>query len=178
MLLLSIIKVMTKTRKKSPRSFFKIKQKLVLIPPKKFLGRKLLGVFCLTLGSLILSSSAIYFYLIPALFPKQPKVTQIVESKPQFSPERIIIPAVNLNLSIRGGNFTGKIPPVAAKVQNGNEIFVLGGGEYRIYLTVGVETRTSTASNVLVINGKSLQLVLPILARPTKDLLIRAEQVE
>ncbi|MCL5090868.1 MAG: hypothetical protein M1514_02545 [Patescibacteria group bacterium] len=53
------------TKKHEKRTFLRAKEKTVVVNPKKFLGRKILGVIFIIIGSLLLIFSFVYFYFLP-----------------------------------------------------------------------------------------------------------------
>lgn len=160
---------MPRPRKK--RTFFKIKEKLVFVTPKKFFGKKILGIICLISGSLILTFSLVYFYLIPKLLPRfvppQKEIVEVKEAPEPFSAQRVLIPEAGIDLRIEGGSIKGEAPPKIERIE-GKEVLVLGKSSYRIYKVVLGQTQAGKASPTLVIQDGQLRLVLPLSTqRPT-----------
>jgi len=88
-----------KRKRKKAFVITKIKPKLVEVRPKKFFGRKILGVVFLVLGSAILTSCLFYFFLIPTFFssPIQPEAEKVYKIQ---LPIKILIPSQGIDLSI------------------------------------------------------------------------------
>lgn len=96
-------------KRKKSKAFVitKIKEKLVYVSPKKFMGKKISGAILLVLGSVIVTACLFNFYILPALFPKAncPEVAP-PEIKPNF-PKRILISRLNLDLSVEEAKIVG-----------------------------------------------------------------------
>lgn len=165
-------------KKKPRRSFFKIKEKLVLIPPKKFFGRKFLGVVCLVLGSLLLTGSVLFFYVIPVFFPAKTKIVQIEKEKPSFLPQRILIPKQNLDLLVENGEVVFSQPLKVPEFKNGEEIIVLSQNEFQDFRITESKIDNSLGDSVLTISGSNLRLVLQIQIKPPKLITIEAGKIE
>lgn len=91
---------MRRTRKKA-FVITKFKPKLVIVPPKNFLGKRIIGVLFLILGSSILTGSFFYFFLIPSFphfFRSGCSIGEV--QKETDSPQRLVIPALNLDLAV------------------------------------------------------------------------------
>lgn len=168
-------------RRKRKKTFFKIKERLVFVAPKKFFGRKVLGVIFLVSGSLILAASLVYFYLIPYLlprfFPPKKEIIEIKEIPEPFSAQRVLIPTIGLDLKIKEGNIEGKMPSKAEKLE-GAEILVLGKSSYRIYRVVDGNAKMGLVSPTLVVENGKLKLILPVSTKQPSFMSIEAEQVE
>lgn len=162
-------------KRKRSKTFFKIKEKLVLIPPKKFFGRKVIGVICLALGSLVLAFFSIYNYLIPRFLPNQLKDVKVEEKFPQFMPERIIILGTGVDLKVTEGLVEGGILPSANKFKKGEEVILLSGSNYRTYKITVIESRVSSASGTLSLGDYGLRLILPVIVKPAKITVLDAE---
>jgi len=88
---------MRRTRKKA-FVVTKFKPKLVIVPPKKFLGKRIIGVLFLVLGSAILTGSFFYFFLIPNYFKPDRSVKEV--KKETDFPRRLVIPVLSLDLPV------------------------------------------------------------------------------
>jgi len=166
----------SKKRAKSPKIFFKIKEKLILVPPKKFIGRRLIGIFCLGLGSLILAFSTIYYFILPNFFPKTVPVIPAVEEKKEFVPKRLVIPSAGMDLLIKNNSYEGNISVLASKIALGEEIYLLGGGDYKIFKVTNLETTTATISSVFLLQDENLRIVLPLPGKQAKNLIINLQE--
>jgi len=94
----------SKMRKKRKKAFVitKVKPKIIFVPSQKFWGKKIIGVIFLVLGSVILTSSLFYFFLIPYLFV--PRECQTVPLNViHQSPQKIYFPSLNLELPVIEG---------------------------------------------------------------------------
>jgi len=121
-----------KRRRKKAFVVTKVKQKLVFVPPKKFWGKKIIGVIFLILGSAILTACLFYFLIIPLFFQKEcPKVSLPKEA--EQTPQRIFIPRLNLELSVEEAKLADGqwvladasvcfLPGTASFVESGNLI--------------------------------------------------------
>lgn len=162
-------------RKKEKQTFFKIKEKLVFVPPKKFFKRKLLGIICLFCGALIIAVSLAYFYVIPMFFPSsKSSTTEIVKKIPDFVPERILVPYLGLDFSVEENIVKTKLPLKNFVVERGEEILVLSRDSYRRYQVILVTTQESLSSSTLNVDDQQLQLILQTKVKPPKTLIIRA----
>jgi hypothetical protein len=96
-------------RKKKNKAFVitKVKEKLIFVPPKKFLGKKISGAILLVLGSMIVTACLFNFYILPVLFSKAscPRVVP-PEVKPSF-PKRILIDRLNLDFPVEEAKIVG-----------------------------------------------------------------------
>lgn len=118
---------MKRTRKKA-FVITKIKPKLVFIKPKKFLGKKIVGAIFLILGSVILTSSFFYFFLIPTFF-KNECLQPSGSRKGIEKPERIFIPSLNLDLPVVEGSMVDNqwsLPEGSIASLPGNSFFEEG----------------------------------------------------
>lgn len=88
-----------KRKRKKAFVITKIKPKLVEVRPKKFFGKKILGVIFLVLGSVILTSWLFYFFLIPTFF-SSPAQTPAEKVYPVQLPVKMLIPSLGIDLSI------------------------------------------------------------------------------
>ncbi len=165
-------------RKKEKKTFFRIKEKLVLVPSKKLLGRKFLGIICLICGSLIIAGSVIYFYLVPNFFSEKAKTIEVKEIKPPFLPNRILVPGLTLDFPVNNGKVEIQPPLKLGEFKKGEEIIVLSESEYRGFRVTQSKIENGSAEPVLIISGLSLKLVLPVKMTPPKILTIEAELVE
>ncbi len=163
-------------KKKEKKTFFKIKERLVLLPPKNFFGRKVIGIFCLIFGSLTITISFLYFYLIPNFFSPRDKPA-IKEEKLEFAPERILIPFLGLDFSVEGNLIDAKPPLKNFEVEKGEEIVVLGKGIYKDFLVKQVLVQESSSSSKLELLDNNLKLILQTRVKPPKTLIIEAELV-
>ena len=161
-------------RGKSKKAFVKIKEKLVFIPPKKFLGRRVLGVILLIVGSLVLTFSLFYFYLAPIFFPPKTKIVKVKEESPPFVPERVLIPALNLSYWPKEGTVEGKVTLALAQGAKGEEILLLGEKEYLRYEIVSVEAASATAAAGLNWEEGRLKLILLSQTKPAKNIILEA----
>jgi len=162
-------------RKKEKQTFFKIKEKLVFVPPKKFFKRKLMGIVCLFCGSLIIAVSLAYFYVIPRFFPTTRSSTiEIIEKETAFVPERILFPYLGLDFSVEEDIVKTEPPLKNFVVERGEEIFVLSGDSYKSFQVILVTTENSSSSSTLKIDDQGLQLILQTKVKPPKTLIIRA----
>lgn len=167
--------------KRNKKSFFKIKEKLVIIAPKKFVGRKLIGVICLFLGSLILASSTIYFFIIPKYFssqPNQPETEKIIEQKIPFVPNKILIPHINFSSPVINGEIIIKIPAPIVKTEKGEEIYLFNQGKYQMYLVINSQIMDGNISNKITMDNRLIELFFQLPDKKAKYLIINAEQVE
>jgi hypothetical protein len=165
-------------RGKSKKAFLKIKEKLVFLPSKKFLGRRVLGVVLLVAGSLILTFSLVYFYLVPVFFPPKTKVVTVKEKKPAFLAKRVLIPAFDLSLPVKDGLIEGSASLNIVKSAKGKEIFLLGEREYQVYRVIEAEVVPATAEAGLGWEEGQLRLILVSQTKPLKNIIIKAEAVE
>lgn len=159
-------------RKREKKTFLKIKEKLVFVTPKRFFGRKVVGIIFLIGGTLLLALSLIYFFLIPRLFPDRPKIEQVLENKNTFLPRRVLIPSVNLNFLVYEGIVAESDFSEFTKVKKGDEILILGKETYKIYRLTNIETKIGSASSSLILNERSMKLVLLREVKPSKNLII------
>lgn len=162
-------------RKKSKKTFFKIKEKLILVPTKKFVGKRFLGIICLVCGSLILTISLVYFYLIPNFFSAKTKVVEIKEEKTPFVPERILFPYLGLDFPVKNDVLETKLPLKNFAVEKGAEILVLSQDSYKDFQVTLVTTQNSSSSSTLKLIDQGLKLVLQTKIKPPKTLIIEAE---
>ena len=88
-----------KRRRKKAFVITKVKPKLVFVPPKKFWGKKIVGAIFLILGSAILTACLFSFLIIPVFFQKECPRVSLPEETEQ-TPQRILIPRLNLDLPI------------------------------------------------------------------------------
>ncbi len=161
-------------RQKGKRTFLKIKEKLVFIPPKQLRGRKFLGVLCLVAGSLILAITASYFYILPRFFPAKTKVVAIKAEKEPFIARRVLILNRNLDFTADGDKVEGEIPLAVTKISSGDEILVLSQNAYRSYRVVKVIDQPGLATAKLSLIG-NLTLILPLKTKPVRNIIIEAE---
>ena len=166
-------------RKKEKKTFFKIKEKLVFVPSKKFFGRKLAGIICLVCGSLILTVSLVYFYVIPKFFSAA-KVNQIEirEEQSTFVPKRILLPYLGLDFPVENNVVETKLPLKNFVVEKGAEILVLSQDSYKDFQVTLVTTQDSSSSSTLRFDGQGLKLFLQTKIEPPKTLIIEAEQLK
>lgn len=164
-----------KKGRKNKKTFFKIKERLVLIPPKKFFGRKLLGIFCLFLGSVVLVGSAVYFYLMPAITNSRVERIEVFKQVP-FFPERLIIPAVGLDLAIVNNIIANEIS-ASVKIKKNSEIIILGEKEYKCFLVTSVESRAGVVTDNFLLDkdGESLEISFKLKTKPPRLLIVGAE---
>lgn len=165
-------------RKKEKKTFFRIKEKLVLVPTKKLLGRKFLGIICLVCGTLIVAGSAIYFYLVPNLFSNKTKSVEVREEKPLFLPKRILVPGLTLDFPVNNGKVEIRPPLKLGEFKKGEEIIVLSESEYRGFRVTQSKIGDGSAEPILIISGLKLKLILPMKITPPKILTIEAEHIE
>lgn len=166
-------------KQKKHRSFFKIKEKLVFVPsPKNFLGLKIAGAFLVFLGLVVLLLAVCYWYFSPKFF--QDKPAQIIEVEKQlvFTPQRLIFPAVSLDLQIKDSTIEGDLKFDGEKISPGDEILVFGGVLYRRFLVSQIESEPSTASGSFALKEKEIELKLPLSGKPAKILTVKAGLVE
>lgn len=162
-------------RKKEKQTFFKIKEKLVFVPPKKFFKRKLMGIVCLLCGSLILAVSLAYFYVIPRFFPAtKSSTTEIIEKKTVFVPKRILVPYLGLDFSVEEDIIKAEPPLKNFVVERGEEILVLSEDSYQRFQVILVTTQNSSSSSTIKLDDQGLQLILQTKVKPPKTLIIRA----
>ncbi|HUW24004.1 MAG TPA: hypothetical protein VMW04_00070 [Patescibacteria group bacterium] len=161
-------------RSKFPKTFLKTKEKLVFIPPEKFLGRRVLGVVLLIAGSLILTFSIVYFYLVPVFFPPKTEMVKVREEKPPFVPKRVLIPAFDLSYWPEEGTVEGKVTLALAQAAKGEEIFLLGEKEYLRYEIVSAEATSATAAAGLNWEEGRLKLILVSQTKPAKNISLEA----
>jgi len=88
-----------KRRRKKAFVITKVKPKLVFVPPEKFWGKKIAGAIFLILGSAILTACLFSFLIIPVFFQKECPRVSLPEETEQ-TPQRILIPRLNLDLPI------------------------------------------------------------------------------
>ena len=150
----------------------KIKEKLVFVAPKRFLGRKVIGIIFLVSGTLIFAVSLIYFFLIPKLFPDKPKTEGTTEKSVVFLPRRVLIPSVNLNFLVYEGTVEGDTFIQMYTVKIGEEILILAKDNYRIYRLTNKEIKVGSASAGLVLNDRSMKLVILSKEKQTRNLII------
>lgn len=162
-------------RKKTKKTFFKIKEKLILVPPKKFVGRRFLGIICLICGSLVLAISLAYFYLIPNFFPAKTKIVEIREEKVAFVPKRLLFPYLGFDFPVENNVIETKFPLKNIEVEKGTEILVLSQNEYRGFQVTQVTMENSSSSSTLKFTDQGLNLVLQTKVKPPKTLIIEAE---
>ena len=166
-------------RKKEEKTFFKIKEKLVFIPPEKLFGRKLTGIICLVCGSLILTVSLVYFYVIPKFFPAaKGNPAAIKEEQPTFVPRRILIPYLGLDFPVENDVIETELPLKNFVVEKGTEILVLSQDSYKDFQVTQVTIQDSSSSSTLRLNDQGLKLFLQTKIEPPKTLIIEAENVE
>jgi len=166
---------MVMSRPKKKKAFFKIKEKLVFVSPKKFLARKIIGIIFLISGSLILAASLIYFYLLPRFFPPKNEIIKVREGTEQFSSQRVLIPSITLDLKIGKQGLEGKMLSKVEKLTEGTEIFVLGKESYRIYKVISQQAKMGSVSPTFVIEDHQLNLILPTSGREASFMSIQAE---
>jgi len=159
-------------RRKNRKSFFKIKEKLVFITPKKFLGRKFFGVLCLILGSLILAFTGAFFYVIPHFFPPKTKIVEILPEEPSFVPQRILFPKLGIDLPVYKNKPGENLPTNLSKIKTGEEILILGNKDYRIYKVVSAKINTGSGSAEMTILISQLKLILSLPGKPAKNMVI------
>jgi len=162
-----------KKKKNQQKTFFKVREKLVLVPPRKFFGKKILGVFFLVIGSLTLSLTLLYFYVLPRIFPKADKAVE-VEQQQEFVPQRLLLPGAGLDFSIEKEALSGKFPLSQGNIQKDAEILILGEKQYYRYRVEEVGVADSTDSARLFIEDSKLKMQVPLSSQKNKLLLIRA----
>ncbi len=152
--------------KKGKRTFLKIKEKMVFLPPKKLLGRKFLGVAFVVTGSLVLTFSLFYFWLMPKFFPQEPV----------FAPVRVLIPSQNLDFRLGEAKIEEGAFKKLAGLKEGEVVLLLGKSTYRLYLTTRVGKKSASDSAGLTINDRSLKLILINQKNNLNRLMIEAQQ--
>lgn len=166
-------------RKKEKKTFFKIKEKLVFVPPKKFFKRRLMGIVCLFCGSLILAVSLAYFFVIPRFFPATKSSTvEIIKKQPAFVPKRILVPYLGLDFPVEEEVVKTELPLKNFVVEKGAEILVLSNDSYQDFRVTLVTTQDSSSPSTLKLDNQGLELVLQTKIKPPKTLIIKAEFVE
>ncbi|PIS14623.1 hypothetical protein COT64_01685 [Candidatus Shapirobacteria bacterium CG09_land_8_20_14_0_10_39_12] len=165
-------------KKKVHQSFFKVKEKLVLIPPKKYFGKKIIGVVCLVLGSLLIAGSLLFFYVIPIFFPPKTEIVQVEKEKLVFFPQRILILKQNLDLSVENGEIIFDLPLKITEPKKGEEIIVLAQSEFQDFKITGSKTENILGDSILEISGLNLKLTLQTQIKPPKLVTIEAERNE
>ncbi len=164
-------------RKKQKKNFFKIKEKLVFITPKKFLGRKFFGVLCLVCGSLILAFTGAYFYLIPHFFPPKTKIVEVLPKESAFVPQRILFPQLSIDLPIFNNKPFGDLPTNLSKIKAGEEVLVLSNKDYLIYKVISTNVSVGSSSAEMSLNDSKLKLILLLPGKPAKNMIIEGEGV-
>lgn len=162
-------------RKKQKKTFFKIKEKLVFITPKKFLGRKFFGVLCLVCGSLILAFTGAYFYIIPHFFPPKTKVVEIVPQEPTFIPQRILFPKLGIDLLVYKNKPGESTALILSKIKTGEEVLILSHKDYQIYKVVSTNTSVGSNSAEITILNNKLRLIFLLPGKPAKNMIIEGE---
>lgn len=162
-------------KRKRQKTFFKVKEKLVLVPPKKFFGRKVVGVICLALGSLVMAFYGIYYYFLPRILPGQIKDVVVEENTLQFVANRVIILEPGVDLRIKDDLVEEAIAVSLNKFKEDQEIILFGQDSYRVYKIVKVESKVSSASGTLSLGDYGLRLILPVKVKPAKVTIIDAE---
>jgi len=84
----------------------KIKQKLIFVTPKKFLGKKVIGISFLILGSMLLATSIFYFFLTPFLLPKKCPLSSSITAEKEII-KKIFFPRINWELTATEGKLSG-----------------------------------------------------------------------
>jgi hypothetical protein len=161
-------------RGKLAKSFLKTKEKLVFLPPKKFLGRRVLGVILLIAGSLVLTFSLFYFYLAPIFFPPKTKIVKVKEEKPPLTPKRVLIPALGLNYWVEEGKIEGEVSLNLTKTAKGKEVLLLGEKEYLRYEIVSAEVTSATVAAGLNWEEGRLKLILVSQTKLAKNIILEA----
>lgn len=89
-------------KKKKSKAFIitRVKEKLIFVPQKRFSGKKIGGVFSLVIGTVVLTASFYHYYLLPIFSARNFCPPVLPEVLPGRSPERLIVPSINLNLPI------------------------------------------------------------------------------
>lgn len=164
-------------RKKQKKTFFKIKEKLVFITPKKFLGRKFFGVLCLICGSLILALTGAFFYIIPHFFPPKTKIVEILPEKPTFVPQRILFPKLGIDLPVYKNKPGESTALILSKIKTNEEVLVLGNKDYQIYKVVSVNISISSNSAEMTMLNNKLKLILLLPGKPAKNMIIEGESI-
>jgi len=164
-------------RKKQNKTFFKIKEKLVFITPKKFLGRKFFGVLCLILGSLILAFTGAFFYIIPHFFPPKTKIVEIVPEEPTFVPQRILFPKLGIDLPVYKNKPGESASLSLSKIKIGEEILILSRKDYQIYKVVSTNISVGSSSAEITILNNKLKLIFLLPGKPAKNMIIEGEGV-
>lgn len=164
-------------KKRSRKTFLKIKEKLVFIAPKRFFGRKVLGIIFLILGTLVLAITFIYFFLFPKLFPPKLEVKQTPMVKIEFLPRRVLFPAANLNFMVYNGLVEGgKIDQNKMKI--GEEILILGNNSYKIFRLTSINVKNGTAAAELILDEKTMKLILQTGGKPIKNVILEGVSPE
>jgi len=161
-------------RGKLKKNFLKTKEKLVFLPAKKFLGRRVVGVILLIVGSLVLTFSLFYFYLAPILFPPKTEVVKVKEEKPPLVPKQVLIPALDLSYWPEKGTTEGKVTLSLAQTAKGKEILLLGEKEYLRYEIVLAETAAATMAAGLNWEEGRLRLILLTQTNLPKNIILEA----
>ncbi len=161
-------------RGKLKKNFLKTKEKLVFLPAKRFLGRRVLGVILVIVGCLVLAFSLFYFYLAPTLFPPKTEIVEVKEEKPPLVPKQVLIPAFDLSYWPEGGTLEGRVTLSLAQTAKGKEIFLLGEKEYLRYEIVSAETSPATMAAGLNWEEGQLKLVLVNETNPPKNIILEA----
>jgi hypothetical protein len=131
-------------------------------------------VILLIAGSLILTFSLVYFYLVPVFFPPKTKIVKVKEEKPPLTPKQVLIPALNLSYLIEGGVVEGKVPLSLTNTAKGKEILLLGEKEYLRYEIVSTEIVPATTAVGLNWEEGRLKLILVSQTKPAKNIIFEA----
>lgn len=130
-----------KRKRKKAFVITRVKSKLVFLPPKKFWGKKITGVFFLILGSAILTASIFLFFIIPT-FVKQECFPATMPAEELDIPKRLFIPKLDLDLPLTEAKIVeGKWPltkedafylPEPAVFKKGGNIVIFGSNQTKV----------------------------------------------
>jgi len=166
-------------KQKKKRTFFKIREKMVLVQPSKGLPDfRIVGIFLFILGILFLGVALGYKYLFPAKHQDKPlRVVEVpVEKIKPFIPERVLLPRLNLDYLVKTSTPEGELVPKETEVVIDDEIILLDlDGQYKKYLVSDVEVKLGTSSGDFKVDKTDLNLILPIKVKPAKELWIVAK---
>ncbi len=162
--------------KKGKRTFLKIKEKIVILPPKKLLGKKFLGIVLVVIGCLIFTFSLFYFWLVPDFFPIKDKVVKIKPKEPAFVPERVLIPSLNFDFRLGGNKIEEEAFSKLVNLKKGALILILSRDRYRIYSVASIETKNISSGIGAAINDRLLRLTLANQANPPKSFIIEGRE--
>lgn len=130
-------------RRKRKKAFVitKVKPKLVFVPSKKFWGRKIAGALFLIFGSVILTSTFFYFFIIPVFFQKGcPPITPPLEIM-EF-PQKVSIPRLDIEIQVEEAKVVDEqwvvlesnlsFLPGNASFEKGGNIIIFGSNKSKV----------------------------------------------